>query len=323
MHWYLLLFVCILICSTWVSNVTADAPYFVSAHDLAVLSSIRLNNELYEIYLSSAEVRGMQKIRVLVPRDYATTGANRRYPVLYLLHGAYGGATDWTMAADAQTITSNASLITVMPNGDSFGWYTNWISPAEAAPQNWRTYHMEKLVPWIDANFRTVATKEGRAIGGLSMGGFGAIRYAQQYSTNFSYTFAFSGALDLLDSRMQQTILNTPYNGKPFLGPFGSPLEPLGLNGWFAQDPITHASSLRTLNVALYTGNADSLELIIRDANNRLRQALSSLNIPLYFNDYGNGQSIGYGCDGTHSWPCWKATLIDVLPRVMAVLQQQ
>jgi S-formylglutathione hydrolase FrmB len=94
-------------------------------------------------------------------------------------------------------------------------------------------------------------------------------------------------------------------------------------NEWFAQNPINHAASLRGIAIALYTGNNDNLEIILRDTNNRMRDALNSLDISFYFNDYGNGQSIGHGCNGGHTWPCWNAALIDVLPRMMAVLEQQ
>jgi S-formylglutathione hydrolase FrmB len=201
-----------------------DAPNFVSAFGLTVRSSVQLTNQLYEVVVSSDEVYGDQKIRILIPPDYTTSGNNRRYPVLYLLHGAYGGAADWTTAGAAQVICGNASLITVMPNGDPFGFYTNWVIPGNTAPQNWRTYHMEQMVPWIDFNLRTVAKKEGRAIGGLSMGGFGAIHYAELYSSNFIYAASFSGVLDLLDTRAQNIILNLVIiDDKPLLGPFGYP----------------------------------------------------------------------------------------------------
>ncbi|CAF4292651.1 unnamed protein product, partial [Adineta steineri] len=94
-------------------------------------------------------------------------------------------------------------------------------------------------------------------------------------------------------------------------------------NEWFAQTPITYAAKLRDVSVALYTGNTGDLELLLRDSNYYLRDTLMSLKIPVYFNDYGNGQSIGYDCDGGHTWSCWNAALIDVLPRMMAVLQQK
>jgi hypothetical protein len=100
-------------------------------------------------------------------------------------------------------------------------------------------------------------------------------------------------------------------------------LAPIESNGWFAQNPIAHAAALRDITVALYTGNNGSLESTLRDTCYRLRDILTLFNIPVYFDDYGNGQSIGHGCDGGHDYPCWNAVLIDVLPRMMAVLQQQ
>jgi hypothetical protein len=56
-----------------------------------------------------------KKTSILVPRDYATSNSNCRYPVLYLLHGSYGGAADWTTIAATQNICGNESLISVMP----------------------------------------------------------------------------------------------------------------------------------------------------------------------------------------------------------------
>jgi S-formylglutathione hydrolase FrmB len=300
-----------------------DAPNFVSGCGLTVLNVTQLNTQLYEVVVSSEQVRGDQKIRILVPTDYTTSGASRRYPVLYLLHGAFGGDADWTGGGAAQSTTSNAPLISVMPNGDPFGFYTNWVIPQDVAPQNWRTYHMEQLVPWIDLNLRTVAKKGGRAIAGLSMGGFGAIHYAERYSDNFVYGASFSGAVDLLDTTVQNIIIGLPGRDKPLIGPFGYPNASRSSNGWVAEDTVTHTSDFHNISIAIYTGAVGGLELALRNGSYRLRDSLESLKIPVYFDDYGNGQSIGYGCDGAHSWPCWKAALINVLPRMMAVLEQQ
>ena len=301
----------------------SDAPSFISGFGLTVLSSIQLNPQLYEVVVSTQEVLGNQTIRILVPNDYATSGSSRHYPVLFLLHGAFGGATDWTTAGAAQNITSNASLITVMPNGDRFGFYTNWVMPGNSTLQNWRTYHMEQLVPWVDLNLRTVAKKQGRAIAGLSMGGYGAIHYAELYSDNFIYGASFSGALNLLDVGVQNIILSLPGPGKPLVGPFGYPTQPISSTEWFKQDTITHAADFHDIYIALYTGNVTSFEATLGYGSHRLHDVLLMLNIPVYFDDYGDGQSIGYGCNGEHTWPCWRASLIDVLPRMMAVLQQQ
>jgi S-formylglutathione hydrolase FrmB len=300
-----------------------DAPNFVSGFGLTVHSSTLLNHQLYEVVVSSEEVLGNQAILILVPTDYATSGASRHYPVLYLLHGAYNNAASWITRGAAQNITGNASLITVMPNGDPFGFYTNWVIPGNATPQNWRTYHNEQLVPWIDFNLRTVAKKEGRAIAGLSMGGYGAIHYAELYSDYFIYAASFSGVIHLFDTRVQKIVLGLPGPGNPLLGPFGYPSAPISSNGWFAEDTLTHVAELRNISIALYTGSADGWELTFGDGSRRLRDLLVLLNIPVYFNDYGDGQSIGHGCNGQHNWSCFSASLIDAFPRIMAVLQQQ
>ena len=306
-----------------IDNSIADAPNFVSASGLTVLSARLRDPQLYEVVVSSEEVLGNQTICIIVPTDYTTSGASRHYPVLYLLHGAYNNAESWLVRGGAQNITGNTPLITVMPNGDPFGFYTNWVLPGNATPQHWTIYHMEQLVPWIDFNLRTVAKKEGRAIAGLSMGGYGAIHYAELYSDNFIYAASFSGVINLFDPRVQKIVIGLPGPATPLLGPFGDPSAPLGSNGWFAEDTITRAAELHNISIALYTGNADAWESTFGDGSRRLRDLLLVLNIPVYFDDYGNGQSIGHGCDGHHDWACFSASLIDVFPRIMAVLQQQ
>ncbi|CAF4345491.1 unnamed protein product, partial [Adineta steineri] len=115
-----------LVLITLVNYTTSNTLNFISGFGLTVYSVSQLDKQLYETVVSSDEVRGEQKIRILIPSDYATSDDNRHYPVLYLLHGSPGGSEDWTTQGTVQDICSNISLITVMPNGDSFGWYTNW-----------------------------------------------------------------------------------------------------------------------------------------------------------------------------------------------------
>ncbi len=303
--------------------IIGDAPNFVSGCGLTVLSSTQLNTQLYEVILSSEEVRGNQTVRILLPTDYVTTGTSRRYPVLYLLHGAHQNAHVWTTDGTAQNITSNVSLISVMPNGDPVGFYTNWVIPGNSTPQNWRTYHMEQLVPWIDLNLRTVAKKQGRAIAGLSMGGYGAIHYAELYTDNFIYGASFSGAVDLMDTRTQNIILGLPGRDNPLIGPFGYPSAPLSSNGWFLENTHTRAAEVRDTYIALYNGNNDYTDSTYLPGCIKLYDLLVLFNVPVYLNAYGNGSSIGHGCDGKHDMQCWRASLIDVLPRMMAVLEQQ
>ncbi|CAF0920755.1 unnamed protein product [Adineta ricciae] len=73
---------------------SCDVPDFISAFGLTVCSSTKLSDQLYEVVVSTPEVLDNQTIRILLPNDYFTSGNTRRYPVLYLLHGATGSAAD-------------------------------------------------------------------------------------------------------------------------------------------------------------------------------------------------------------------------------------
>ena len=84
----------ILILFIKINDVISDVPNFISGFGLTFLHSTQINPQLYEVTVSSDQVRGNQSIRILLPNDYTTSGTSRRYPVLYLLHGSSGGAAD-------------------------------------------------------------------------------------------------------------------------------------------------------------------------------------------------------------------------------------
>ncbi|KWX25676.1 hypothetical protein AFM11_03700 [Mycolicibacterium wolinskyi] len=134
-------------------------------------------------------------VNVLLPDDYRTSG--RTYPVLYLFHGGgpdadfrsfdFMGIRDWT---------AGKPIIVVMPDGGHAGWYSNPVT-SFVGPRNWETFHIAQLLPWIDANFRTFAEYDGRAVCGFSMGGFGALKYAAKYFGHFASVSSHSGPASL------------------------------------------------------------------------------------------------------------------------------
>jgi S-formylglutathione hydrolase FrmB len=125
--------------------------------------------------------------------DYQTSG--RTYPVLYMFHGGaadfrqfdFMGIRDWT---------AGKPIIVVMPDGGQAGWYCNPVT-SFTGPRNWESFHLNQLLPWIEANFRTYAEYDGRAVGGFSMGGFGALKYAAKYYGHFASVSAHSGPASL------------------------------------------------------------------------------------------------------------------------------
>ena len=93
-------------------------------------------------------------------------------------------------------LTAGKPIIVVMPDGGHAGWYSNPVT-SFVGPRNWETFHIAQLLPWIEANFRTFAEYDGRAVGGFSMGGFGALKYAAKYYGHFASVSAHSGPASL------------------------------------------------------------------------------------------------------------------------------
>lgn len=150
---------------------------------------------LWYYRFQTSEIGWNPGVNVLLPDDYRTSG--RTYPVLYLFHG---GGTD----ADFRTFdfwgirewTAGRPIIVVMPDGGHAGWHCNPVT-SFVGPRNWESFHIAQLLPWIEANFRTYAEYDGRAVCGFSMGGFGALKYAAKYYGHFASVSAHSGPASL------------------------------------------------------------------------------------------------------------------------------
>ena len=132
-------------------------------------------------------------INVLLPDDYRTSG--RTYPVLYMFHGGNDDFRQFDFLG-IRDLTAGKPIIVVMPDGGHAGWYSNPVT-SFVGPRNWETFHIAQLLPWIEANFRTFAEYDGRAVSGFSMGGFGALKYAAKYYGHFASVSAHSGPASL------------------------------------------------------------------------------------------------------------------------------
>jgi S-formylglutathione hydrolase FrmB len=309
---------------------SADAPNMSSGHGITVSGWRWISNRTLEVDVATAAVapvavNGPHRVRVTLPNNYFQSGAPR-YPVLYLLHGGAGAnSAQWTTGGGAvEPITNNRPLITVMPDGGKVGWFTNWLDQSGGA-QAWANFHLGQLIPWIDANLRTIAAKSGRAIAGLSMGGFGAVRYAQDRPDLFAYVASFSGAVDLGDFGTRTVITEEAVrHGFPAFGPFGSPFWPAD-GTWNQLNPLNRAARLHGVGVALYAGSgihdADVLERTMGASADRFHRALDAAGVPHFWWMYGRpGPSVPFGCDGGHNFGCWNFALNDALPRILAAL---
>jgi len=137
---------------------------------------------------------------VYLPPSYNTPqGRTRHYPTLYLLHGSPGRDIDWFTAGKADqaadtliALGSIPELILILPDGNGRpGATSEWGNSFDH--QNIETYVAVDLVKYVDAKYRTNAQAAYRGIGGLSMGGFGAMNIALHHPNVFGFVIALGG----------------------------------------------------------------------------------------------------------------------------------
>ena len=135
-------------------------------------------------------------VAVYLPPSYSKE-RNRRYPVVYLLHGYGRTADDWypfiglpgSMDRDIAAGTAK-EMILVMPDANTkYGGSMYSSSPTIG---NWEAYITEDLVSYIDSHYRTIADRDSRGLGGHSMGGYGTWRLALKYPDVYSSVYGLS-----------------------------------------------------------------------------------------------------------------------------------
>jgi len=156
---------------------------------------------------------------VYTPAGYEES--DERYPVLYIFHGATEDETAWYTQGRFVEIMDNLiaqgrckPMIVVAPNGDpenpaslellhydaSLQPYGNDVQNRSRGKENFDYYETERYFPevidFIDANYRTVAEKDGRAVCGVSMGGRNAMNVSRINRNTFGYVGLFSPALE-------------------------------------------------------------------------------------------------------------------------------
>jgi len=294
----------------------AAAPKLRDRDGLHVVAAQQLSPRLLEVTVTTAALPGPATIRILLPPTYEAE-PTRRYPVLYLFHGTSGAAADWTVKGEAEQTTEGLPLIVVMPDiglkDDGGGYCTNWVSGS----YSWETFHINELIPWIDANLHTIAKRAGRAVAGLSQGGFCSLSYAARHPDLFSTALAYSGvpdiawnAADLAGFTPIAYATEVGLDGEPPNSMFGS--RATDEINWATHDPATLANNLRGMNLFEYFGNGEpgpeespepaamSIEALVHEDNIHFHERLTELDIPSLYDPYGAG---------THSWPYWTRDL--------------
>lgn len=131
------------------------------------------------------------KYNVVLPANYEDS--DKEYPVLYLLHGFTSNFQLWALM-DVPENAAFYDLIVIMPDAGN-SWYVNWAESEEGQKNDWEDYMVRDLIDNVDATYRTIDAREGRAICGLSMGGYGAVMLGLRHPDLFCSVGSHSGAL--------------------------------------------------------------------------------------------------------------------------------
>jgi S-formylglutathione hydrolase FrmB len=309
----------------------APSPHFVDGHGLHIVGITQYDARDYNVRVLSPDLGRPINIRLLLPVDYEQQPTTR-YPVLYLFHGTSGVASDWIVSGHADTATARLPLITVMPevgfDGDGGFWFTNWVNRTTShGPSQFEDYLIGSLIPWVDQNLRTIPSRDGRAVAGLSQGGYGSAEMAARHPDLFCSMASFSGAPEIArDPEVfagAVAVIEAIEVGDDHVPPFSELGNPaLDTINWRGHDPATLIENLRGMSIDLWTGMgvdgpydstpnpaASGIETAVYESTQHFHKHLVEAGIPAYYDNY---------VYGTHSFPYWARDLRAYLPKMMA-----
>ena len=223
-----------------------------------------------------------------------------RYPVLYLLHGSGGDASDWITQGHLQRIVDGliarheiAPLLIVMPQGGT-DWYVDRKEPIETA-------FFEELLPEIETHYAVQTGRDGRAIGGVSMGGFGALRYAMTRPQHFCGAMLLGPAI---------------YSGDP---PIGSAARYVRVFGDRQFDPHVWRSLNYPAQWQAYLSRGYRVPMFIAAGDDDLRIQAEASQLYTHLREANQPAELRI-IDGGHTWAVWSALLAEGLKYSLACM---
>jgi S-formylglutathione hydrolase FrmB len=240
---------------------------------------------------SSPALQRQWSYAVYLPEGYGTS--TLRYPVLYLLHGHGGGLYDWAnsghIQATADALIASGDIppaLIVMPDGGTT-WYVDRKEKMETAV-------IKDLIGDVERSFRAVSARNGRLVGGLSMGGYAALRFSLKYPDMFAAAALLSPAI--YDPEPPAG------SGARRLGVFG---EPFDAQVWkeLNYPTLWDAFLAKKIKVPMYINSGDDDDFFIESEAAKLYSLLRK-----------NGQPAELRIvNGAHSWPVWESTVGDAM----------
>jgi S-formylglutathione hydrolase FrmB len=248
-------------------------------------------------------------VDVVLPAGY---NHHKRYPVLWLLHGHGDTYNSWVDPRNGDLLHLAAGLraIIVTPEGGR-GWYTDWWNGGKRGHPAWERYHLDELVPLIGRLYPIRRARRWHAIAGLSMGGEGAMYYAERRPGYFGSVASFSGPLSI-----QRPEWPTGFDtqGEDHNDVFGDPDAQSAY--WAGHNPTALAANLGHTRVFVAVGDGNPTRP--SDYSNYFGQ-VAERDLREHATDFVNeGHKLGLDLTydprpGIHDWPYWRQHLTDAM----------
>jgi putative tributyrin esterase len=170
---------------------------------------------LRDVTFRSAALNRDMQYRVILP---ASALPGQKLPVVYVLHGGGGDFREWSNDSDVARF-AESGLILVMPEGNS-SYYTNAVDPPQ---DRYEDYIVKDLISDVESKFPVATGRANRAIVGISMGGFGAVKLGLRYPDLFVFVGGLSSAIDVPRRAFTLKRLQQSRHYRSIFGGAGSP----------------------------------------------------------------------------------------------------
>ena len=285
-----------------------EAASIPAADDSAHVTAITpIDARTMDLTIASPAMGANEPVRVVLPPDWGTDMG--RWPVLYLLHGCCDSYVSWTRSTDVEQLSAGSDVLVVMPEAGGDGFYSNWWNGGTGGSPAWETFHLVELRQILDRGFRASSRM---AVAGLSMGGYGAMKYAE--TGLFRAAASYSGVLDPLSN--PGGVLASLYPNALW----GNPVAQRDI--WEANDPTYSVDRLHSVKLFVASGNGqpgpfdtssqpNATEVEVDAESHNFVAALDAAHLPVTTDFYGAG---------THSWPYWQQELHRSFPMLMQAI---
>lgn len=289
-------------------NIIALAAAFISM--LSATTTSAQNTCSVVVDSVSSDILGMKRAyTVVLPRGY-NENTDKKYPVLYLLHGMYGINEDWVKLGNVKLVNDilTASgqmkeMIIITPDAGGVNPKERQNGYFNLKGYRYEDFFFEEFLPAVESRYRVAPGRRNRAIAGLSMGGGCTISYAQRHPDLFGSAYAMSAWVGLSEPQ----IANFKYDENDLIVKLQASVNEHDGRVYVRNASEKQVEELKSVKWFFDCGDDDFLI----DVNIDLYREMRAKRIPCEFRMR----------DGGHNWEYWHTALYSLFPWVSLIFE--